>query len=74
MDRRQDSGVQVERARQRISGLQKAGILITEDEVRDACRGKPPAGVEFWDAIVKYPENMLYAVHHALPFFNSVQR
>jgi len=49
-----------ERARQRIRGLQKAGIAITEDGVREACRNKPPAGVEFWDAIVKYPENMAH--------------
>jgi len=47
-----------ERARQRIEGLQKAGLIITEDEVREACRNNPPAGVEFWGAILKHPENM----------------
>lgn len=47
-----------ERARKRIEGLQKAGLIITEDEVRQACRNNPPAGVEFWGAIIRHPENM----------------
>lgn len=51
-----------ERARIRIEGLNKAGFLITEEEVRKACRNNPPAGVEFWDAIIKHPENMNHSL------------
>lgn len=47
-----------ERARERIDKLNRAGLIITEDEVREACRNNPPAGVEFWEAIIKHPENM----------------
>ena len=50
-------GSKWERARARIEGLNRAGIIISEQEVREACRGKPPAGVEFWDAVLKHPEN-----------------